>query len=575
MKKGKKFPVLFFFLRGSSLPVFLLLCMFMGAHRLTAQSITLNQLNFNYDDSITTFSDWGAADLTFTGSSDLLYFNLSVDTGWVIENMPVLTLNGVGISQTQRFWFPIGPDGVEVFSVHYGFTLTSFLAGRPSLTGTASVSQDYVVIYMGSGSGSGGGGKKSDSAIKQVGGAPDEPTEINENFQNQEAGEGECVPTAISNSLQWLNTKYNLDMDPADMSISSLKAGTGWNPTTKRCPRPEWVKNKKDYINQNKNILNKVQTDYRANGSEYIKHVGEEIHKGQDIEMDILWNDLKDAHVVCVVGWAHLKNGKYLLVISHDSDQKDPGAGCKTESGLYDPGNGKWTGALAKGSNSFSFVVECPPNIIQQPGHPIVPPKPGIKQKNHSGSTYNVGQYQVENLYLSNFSATFTPPSLGNTIMMNYNCDFHFDFSADSGVTFIPCSGTTYVDEKITHTNDAGGKEFYDTEILSMNISLGSLPSGLRLRESLTNASTGMTIIEPEPSFSTYSRFFDVFTELSFNSGGTWYPDDNGTILLEIETPASVIPVFSRWGLLILGIAILTAGMVFFRRIRRSEATMA
>ncbi len=114
------------------------------------QSVQFNQLNFNYDGTITNNSDWGAVDLTFIGSSSTLYLNLVRDTGWVIENMPVLTLHGVGISQTLRYWFPIGIDGVPVSSITYGYSLTTdVLTTRPAISGTTAVLQDSVIIYSG------------------------------------------------------------------------------------------------------------------------------------------------------------------------------------------------------------------------------------------------------------------------------------------------------------------------------------------------------------------------------------------------------------------------------------------
>ena len=68
------------------------------------------------------------------------------------------------------------------------------------------------------------------------------------------------------------------------------------------------------------------------------------------------------------------------------------------------------------------------------------------------------------------------------------------------------------------------GFTFYDTELLQLDISGGDLPSGMRLRESPTLASTGKTAISPAPGGEfVVSSFFDVFTELSLDNGMTWF----------------------------------------------------
>jgi len=122
-----------------------------------AQSIQFNQLNFNYNGTTSNNSDWGAANLTFTGNAAILYFNLTVDTTWSVENMPVLTTRGIGQSQTQRFWFKVGPAGTQVSTLTYGFSLTPGPSGKPTATQVATVTPDTVTIYSGLSSGTGGG----------------------------------------------------------------------------------------------------------------------------------------------------------------------------------------------------------------------------------------------------------------------------------------------------------------------------------------------------------------------------------------------------------------------------------
>jgi len=67
------------------------------------------------------------------------------------------------------------------------------------------------------------------------------------------------------------------------------------------------------------------------------------------------------------------------------------------------------------------------------------------------------------------------------------------------------------------------GFTFYDTELLQLDISGGTLPAGMRVRESPTLASTGKTAISPPPGGGfIIDSVFDVFTELTMNVGQTW-----------------------------------------------------
>jgi hypothetical protein len=67
------------------------------------------------------------------------------------------------------------------------------------------------------------------------------------------------------------------------------------------------------------------------------------------------------------------------------------------------------------------------------------------------------------------------------------------------------------------------GFTFYDTEMLGLTISGGSLPSGMQLRESPTLQSTGKTAISPAAGGGfVIDSFFDVYIELSLDGGANW-----------------------------------------------------
>src|SRR5262249_15904183 len=109
------------------------------------------------------------------------------------------------------------------------------------------------------------------------------------------------------------------------------------------------------------------------------------------------------------------------------------------------------------------------------------------------------------------FTTGQLPPPLGSTQVHTFNSQVDFEISTDNGNTFQPASvpGTSSV--SVTHTSDDEGISFYDTEMLSLNVT--GLPGGIMIRESPTLQSLGQTAVEPTPGGFMASSFFDIFTE--------------------------------------------------------------
>ena len=101
-------------------------------------------------------------------------------------------------------------------------------------------------------------------------------------FPNQEANYGECNPTAVSNSLQYLNKIYNLGMDANQMSIERMKRAVGFDPNGPGTPLDTWWSLKRDYMNNNGyKITTRKITD--------ISQLGAEIDANQDVEIQESW----------------------------------------------------------------------------------------------------------------------------------------------------------------------------------------------------------------------------------------------------------------------------------------------
>src|ERR1039457_5645501 len=107
------------------------------------------RLGLNLDDGYRTNTDWGAADLTFLGNSNVMYFNLSVNGNWEIENAPIPGVSDPVLPAVLTVPFRLGDYGVLVTSVHYDFSLTPFVASMPlgsSPTGSITASVGHRLV---------------------------------------------------------------------------------------------------------------------------------------------------------------------------------------------------------------------------------------------------------------------------------------------------------------------------------------------------------------------------------------------------------------------------------------------
>src|SRR5204863_6996918 len=106
------------------------------------------------------------------------------------------------------------------------------------------------------------------------------------------------------------------------------------------------------------------------------------------------------------------------------------------------------------------------------------------------------------------------------------------------GNTFSPASAPAHVMLGVASSTDSGATRYFNTEMLTLDISGGSLPAGVMVRESPSKASLGRTSIRQNPATGQYmiSSFFDIFTEISVDGGATGCPTGIG------PTEASLFP---------------------------------
>jgi hypothetical protein len=141
------------------------------------------------------------------------------------------------------------------------------------------------------------------------------------------------------------------------------------------------------------------------------------------------------------------------------------------------------------------------------------------------------------------FTDSYPPPPPGMSAVHTFGSLVEGQMSMDGGANFAPFWTTGPTTVRIASDHDSGNTRYFDTEMLGMDLSGGSLPMGVIIRESPMLASTGETDIT-DMGNGTYhiESFFDVFTELSLDGGNSWFPDLNGSahMVLHIPEPSSL-----------------------------------
>ncbi|HWP31006.1 MAG TPA: hypothetical protein VNK96_04665 [Fimbriimonadales bacterium] len=303
------------------------------------------QINLFYDNVYKPNSNWGTVKITYVGESFPLYFNLNVNGAWQVMNIPLLSVEGAGFLQSVNISYALPfPWGTDVNYMEYNFSITPYpLDYLPPGNEPANVQDLNQNMWS--------GGLHGFLPF-----APPEPVrgflvcdelKTHANFPNQEAGANECVPTAVSNSLQWLNTKHNLGMKAEDITTEKMKTATGW--TKGGCDSNKWPDTKDAYMKA-KGLPVKT-TKYKPREIDKVY----EQFADQDVEMDT------GTHTVSVVGMAKLCNGDYTLVFAHDPDQNKPNTATQ-ETVTWETTAAKIRGGGAWCNNKLikNWIVECP-----------------------------------------------------------------------------------------------------------------------------------------------------------------------------------------------------------------------
>ena len=170
-------------------------------------------------------------------------------------------------------------------------------------------------------------------------------------------------------------------------------------------------------------------------------------------------------------------------------------------------------------------------------------------------AAYALGIYITDARH-STFTASYPPPTGGGTDAHTFGSRVDGRVSFDFGTTWTDFWATGPTTVRI---HDAGGG-IYSTEMVALDLSGGSLPLGVLIRESPTRASTGITTYTPQQVGCRIDSYFDIYTELSLDGGQTWYPDQDGSVHMNlVPEPSS----FMLTGLGLLGL------LTYVRRCRK------
>jgi hypothetical protein len=318
-------------------------------------NLVFYQIDYDLDGQITKDSSNGSVVLTFDTSSDILYFNLVVDDNWVIQNIPAISYEWEGDRQSRFITFDLGVDeGNNITEFEYAFSLTKdIITVKQDKFQTVNVGDYNVIFYSG----------LPEEPIfnfkfnTMVGGIVKDYSLQDEKFPNQQCEKNECVPTAVSNSLKYLNNMYNLGLTDDQMSIATMKKATRWN---NGCG-DDWWSIKDGYMKSNNYPINteKIEGDQTT----MFDRAKTAIEEGKDVEMCL------SGHCVAVVGITKTGEYTYSVDIAHDNQQgvgpgedekKCPNGGTVIETITYDSRTNKFTGGgkYINGKKFKFFVVE-------------------------------------------------------------------------------------------------------------------------------------------------------------------------------------------------------------------------
>ena len=290
--------------------------------------VVFQQIDYVFEDVLVEDSAYGNVRVNYIGDPGELYFNLTVDGVWTIENIPLYPFEGFGNLHSVNMTFNLGtPDGVDVTMINAGWTVGTLpLASPPPMMGSFFVTEKRTYFWMG----------KDSTTFWLPPFFPGDPRLRNpgpSNYvsfpgPNQDCNPNECVPTAVSNSLQWLQSTQGEPPPTHGTDIDTMRGATQCDDDGAPAG---WGAYKDHYMNVGGyNINTQGYPDPAINGHETTEAECDaamaELAAGNDVEID------GGHHVAMIVGMTKGTDEygfpKYTITVVHDTAQGQSGGTC-------------------------------------------------------------------------------------------------------------------------------------------------------------------------------------------------------------------------------------------------------
>jgi hypothetical protein len=172
------------------------------------------------------------------------------------------------------------------------------------------------------------------TTVTLVGGLAQSNAVAAPSFPNVEQGTNECAPGGVLNSLTYLNSLFHLGVASNELTMDAMKTATQWDPLGAPAggsflwwDLPTWVDYKKQYmLDHNLPIETEETTNALIAFNALRRHYA--------VEIRVI------GHVACVVGITPIGGGRFVLLVSHDTQQGQPG-GTVVEAALLDTNTGQ------------------------------------------------------------------------------------------------------------------------------------------------------------------------------------------------------------------------------------------
>jgi hypothetical protein len=177
-------------------------------------------------------------------------------------------------------------------------------------------------------------------------------------------------------------------------------------------------------------------------------------------------------------------------------------------------------------------------------GYPWLPPDIGYDLPNHRGGYVSPAQYhalydnvlRLDKVFHYGFFTSYAPPAPGITDTHSFGALMELTGVFNYLGTWYPFTLTDVPNTTTVSITGLSSPGDFSTEMLALNLSTPTPVGVIMLRESPTLASTGHTTFTSVSGGYQIDSFFDVYTEISLDSGATWIPSD-GFVRVEYVCP--------------------------------------